>query len=366
LKLAFVACLPVGLMLAVPIAASAQGNELAVSAHSEASTGSQAGELTGRQIREQSRAMIREMQERRQADAIARASRPAPTAQSVNGQRIAGMEITPGSDEADATMSIIQSRNAQEAYAAEQASTPGWLERVHAAIVEYWVACKFLRSRDAEADRPDPAWAKKFSENLFDLTSMAQDEDEWAMLTSEQAQANETGYKQARQKLIEKRKRIATIYADDNGKFFALAAIIFDPIKIIILFIIALLLKNPYRKIRMGVHLARMTSILESVERTRNTMPIGAGGGIDSLPKNRQMAASSTIERGISYLKKFEKLDVTDALIKNMQTAQRRSLQTRYACMAKLLELLVKEGVAMDLRAWVKIRNMDIPNMILD
>lgn len=416
MKLVFVACLPAGLVLTVPITANAQVDETAIPAPSEVSTSSHTGVLTGRQIREQRHAMIRDRQERQQAAAIARARRATPTGQSIIAQRITGMEITtgsdedrqaqdagdiaernplnpkantakdmasaptatstiqsgygdeitPGSDEVDATTAIAISEANRKREQERIANMPGWLERVHAAIVEYWVACQVIRSLDAEADRPDPAWAKKFSENMMDMIAMAQDGDEMAMLTSAQAQATEAGYKRAQQEIIEKRKRIATIYADGNGKLFALSAIIFDPIKIIFLFVIAVIFRNPYRKIRMGIHLARMASVLERVERTRFTMPIGAGGGIESLPKNKQMVALDNLEDGITYLKKFEKLDVTDALIKNMQAAQRRNLHVRYDGMAKLLELLVKEGVAMDLEAWGNIRDVDIPNMILD
>ncbi|MGV3510915.1 MAG: hypothetical protein ACO1OX_02815 [Novosphingobium sp.] len=291
---------------------------------------------------------------------------PEPSAASTILKGYEGREITPGSDKADASQSIAQSKQARIDYAAEQAAMPNWLERVEAAIDQNWISNQIIRGLDAEADRPDPAWAKKFSDNLFDMTAMAQDEDEWAMLTSPQAQATEAGYKKAQQAMLERRKRIETIYADDNGTLFALSAFVIDPVKMIILFIIAIMFRNPYRKVRMGMHLARMTSALERVERTRITMPIGAGGGIDSLPKSKQIVAVSTLEKGISYLRKFEKSYVTDALIKNMQTAQKRALQTRYVGMARLLELLVKEDVAMDLKSWVKLRDMDISNMILD
>lgn len=291
---------------------------------------------------------------------------PKPTAAAIILKGYEGREITPGSDKQDATMSNIQSRIAQEAYAAEQANKPSWLDRVEAAVDQNWIGNQIIRGLDAEADRPDPAWAKKFSDNLFDMTAMAQDEDEWAMLTSPQAQATEAGYKKAKQAMLERRKRIETIYADDNGALFALSAFVIDPIKMVILFIIAMIFRNPYRKIRMGMHLARMTSVLERVERTRITMPIGAGGGIDSLPKSKQIIAVSALEKGISYLRNFEKSDVTDALIKNMQTAQKRELHIRYDSMTRLLELLIRENVAMDLKSWVKLRNVGIPNMILD
>lgn len=141
-----------------------------------------------------------------------------------------GQEITPGSSTPDATMAIIQSRNAQEAFAAEEANKPSWIERVEAAVDQNWVANQIIRGLDAEADRPDPEWTKKFSDNLFDMTSIAQDEDEWAMLTSAQAQATEAGYKSTVQAVLDRRKRIETINADPYGWAYETGAALFDPI----------------------------------------------------------------------------------------------------------------------------------------
>lgn len=404
MKLAFVACLPAGLALTVPIAANAQTDGLVNSAPSEASTGSQAGVLTGQQIREQSRVTgkpvpgivqteygttarapgmsFADIDPRTRADLSpseigSRAPlgrkpiteedlAPKPTAAGRILAPVAGMELTPGSAEPTSLMDRVQSQNARAAYEAEQANKPSWLERLQAAADENWLANQIVRGLDNEADRPDPAWAEKFSKNLLTLTADARDEDEWEMLTSPMAQATEAGYNKAKQAMLKRRRRIEMIYADDNGTLFALFAFASDPIKIIILFIVAIIFRNPYRKVRMGIHLARMTSVLERVERTRITMPIGAGGGIDSLPKSQQIIAVSTLERGISYLKNFEKSDVTDGLIKNIQTAQIRELHTRHDGMKRLLELLIKENVAMDLISWAKLRNVDINNMILD
>lgn len=155
---------------------------------------------------------------------------PKPTAASVILGPSRGKEVTPGSDKQDATMSIIQSRNAQEAYAAEQANMPSWIDRVQAAVDQNWIGNQIIRGLDAEADRPDPEWTKKFSENLFDMTADAQDEDEWAMLTSPQAQATQEGYKKAKQAMLDRRLRIETINADPYGWAYDTGAALFDPV----------------------------------------------------------------------------------------------------------------------------------------
>lgn len=155
---------------------------------------------------------------------------PKASAASVTLAPYAGKEITPGNPEEDATMEVIQSRNRQEAFAAEQANEPAWIDRVQAAVDQNWIGNQIIRGLDNEADRPDPAWSKKFSDNLLDMTSMAQDGDEWAILTSEQAQASEAGYKRATQAMLERRKRIETINSSEYGWAYEGGAALLDPV----------------------------------------------------------------------------------------------------------------------------------------
>lgn len=197
---------------------------------------------------------------------------PKASAASVILAPYAGKEITPGNPEEDATMDIIQSRNRQEAFAAEQANEPA----------------------------------------------------------SSHAVGNSSTQKQG---LLP----------------FAILIVI------AVVFIVA---RKPYRQTRMGLHLSRMTTVLQEIELTRLTMPIGAGGGIDSLPKNRQIKADEIIKNGLTYLSKFNKIEITDALVKNMQLAELRSMNARYNSIAKLLDILIDRSLAMNLDEWKVLRKI--------
>ena len=154
---------------------------------------------------------------------------PKPTAASVILGPLAGREITPGSQEADATMDRVQSNNNRTAYEADQANAPSWIDTVRAAVDENWIGNQIIRGLDNEADRPDAAWAKKFADNYITLTADAQDEDERDMLSSPMAQATEAGYNKAKQAMLARRERIGIINSGDYGWAYSLGAAALDP-----------------------------------------------------------------------------------------------------------------------------------------
>lgn len=106
-------------------------------------------------------------------------------------------------------------------------------------------------------------------------------------------------------------------------------------------------LRGPFKRIVMGNHLARMTTIFEHIERTRQSMHIGAGGGIDSLGAVQQRRAEAELERGISYLKNFPRHEVTLALVKNSILAERMGRPIRVVAIHRLLEALIGLDVAL-------------------
>jgi hypothetical protein len=107
---------------------------------------------------------------------------------------------------------------------------------------------------------------------------------------------------------------------------------------------------GPIRKqIRFGYHLTKLTNIFEAIERTRGTMPIGSGGGFDSLPINDQRNAEMQIKNSIAYLKGFPRHQVTAELLKNLRLADRMGRGERSNAIGRLLKFLVGEDVALEL-----------------
>lgn len=102
-----------------------------------------------------------------------------------------------------------------------------------------------------------------------------------------------------------------------------------------------------WRELQLGNHLTAMTNVFEEVERTRLAMPIGMGGGIDSLPHSRQQPALLALSSGVNYLRKFPRHEVTKALVKNAIMAERQGRDVRLRGMDHLLEYLVRQNVAL-------------------
>lgn len=105
--------------------------------------------------------------------------------------------------------------------------------------------------------------------------------------------------------------------------------------------------KSVWRNLRMGAQLTRMTNVFEAIEQTRHTHPIGAGGGIDSLPLRDQMASTITLMRGLEHLRQFPRHVVTLELVKNMKVAESFGRTMRVQGMMRLLDFLVENDVAL-------------------
>lgn len=105
---------------------------------------------------------------------------------------------------------------------------------------------------------------------------------------------------------------------------------------------------GPAKQVRMGQHLTRMTNVFEEIERTRHTMQIGAGGGIDSLSPARQRAAEAIFESGVAHLKCFPRHEVTRELAKNAILAERMGRPLRVHAIHRLIDALVRMDVALD------------------
>jgi len=105
--------------------------------------------------------------------------------------------------------------------------------------------------------------------------------------------------------------------------------------------------KPAWRQFVLGQRLSNLTSIVETIEGTRATMPIGRGGGIDSLPPAQADAAARAFERGIVELRKVPRHVITRELLKNALLADRMGRPARRTAIERLLQALVSEGVAL-------------------
>ena len=114
------------------------------------------------------------------------------------------------------------------------------------------------------------------------------------------------------------------------------------------------LLRGPVRAILMGIHLTKLTNIVETIKATRYTMPIGAGGGVDSLPRAAQLAAEAQFERSLAVLRTHPRHEVTKALVKNAVLANQMGKSLRVTAINRLLDILVGENVAMEMTDFSK------------
>jgi hypothetical protein len=114
------------------------------------------------------------------------------------------------------------------------------------------------------------------------------------------------------------------------------------------------LLRGPAKQVKMGQHLTRMTNVFEEIERTRHTMFIGAGGGIDSLGPARQRRAETVLEQGIAYLKKYPRHEVTRELAKNALLAERMGRPLRVVAIERLTAALIDMDVALGMEEFMR------------
>lgn len=106
-------------------------------------------------------------------------------------------------------------------------------------------------------------------------------------------------------------------------------------------------LRPAYKQYRFGVELAKLTSIVERIEGTRLYMPIGSGGGFDSLPGGEGVAALLAFERGIEHVQRFPRHEVTKALVKNAIVASSFGRTDRVQAIDRLITILIERNVAL-------------------
>ncbi|MCW5603911.1 MAG: hypothetical protein KIT18_05125, partial [Burkholderiales bacterium] len=109
-----------------------------------------------------------------------------------------------------------------------------------------------------------------------------------------------------------------------------------------------------FAQIAFGNALTKLTNLEEELERSRRTMYVGAGGGIESLPKARQKELERKFPKWIDTLQSQPSHVVTRELMKNIQLNQRVGREQRIDAQISLLKRLVSQGIAMDPDEFVK------------
>lgn len=106
---------------------------------------------------------------------------------------------------------------------------------------------------------------------------------------------------------------------------------------------------NPLQQLRLGRHITRMTNWAEAIEATRSTRPIGAGGGLDSLPAHQQVQAYVEMKASRSILAKYPPYVVTAVLLRNQKLAMDMGRVLRADAIQRLWDSLISDGIATEI-----------------
>ncbi|WP_333573344.1 hypothetical protein [Sphingomonas sp.] len=93
-----------------------------------------------------------------------------------------------------------------------------------------------------------------------------------------------------------------------------------------------------------------LTNIMVEVEASRTLLPIGAGGGLDSLPFKRQV----DFEQNKEKLRKWPRHEVTRELCKNYLLNERLRRSDRMQAIDRLIGILIHDGLALPMDDFAK------------
>lgn len=103
-----------------------------------------------------------------------------------------------------------------------------------------------------------------------------------------------------------------------------------------------------FQQMKLGKSLADITTIFEQIERTRYSMPIGAGGGWDSLRPHQRAAAAKVLATGEARFRACGPAIVTREIAKNMQLSAATGRDERLAAQLKMVDYLFGQGLAVE------------------
>ena len=102
---------------------------------------------------------------------------------------------------------------------------------------------------------------------------------------------------------------------------------------------------------KAGRAMTKMVNLVEEVERNRKTSDEGYGS---HLSEARGAQIEQELKQSIEYLRRFPRHIVTENLIKNVRIASRFGDNKRIEASNTVLEILVEEGVSLDLDTFEK------------
>ncbi|MBV2181094.1 MAG: hypothetical protein KUL86_07640 [Castellaniella sp.] len=109
---------------------------------------------------------------------------------------------------------------------------------------------------------------------------------------------------------------------------------------------------NFIQKIMLGHHLTKMTNIFEIVVNTKTDAFAGTGGGFDSLPPHQMTQYLSELKLRSKKLRHHPKHVITQELLKNARISAQLNRTNRLEAQQRLLDLMIEEGIAMDLKTF--------------
>lgn len=105
--------------------------------------------------------------------------------------------------------------------------------------------------------------------------------------------------------------------------------------------------------VMLGFALTGLTNVHEEMLVSGRSGFIGAGGGIDSLPRSRQLDIQKKYPKWLQRLEKYPRHKVTCELLKNLRMAEAGGREIRIEAISRLLDILIAQGYAMDLDAFM-------------
>jgi hypothetical protein len=109
---------------------------------------------------------------------------------------------------------------------------------------------------------------------------------------------------------------------------------------------------NFIQKIILGHHLTKMTNIFEIVVNTKTGVFAGTGGGFDSPPPHQMTQYLGELKLRSEKLRRHPKHVITQELLKNARISVQPNRSNRLEAQQRLLDLLIEEGIAMDLKTF--------------
>ena len=104
--------------------------------------------------------------------------------------------------------------------------------------------------------------------------------------------------------------------------------------------------------VMLGFALTGLTNVHEELLISERGGFIGAGGGIDSLPRSRQLEIQEKYPKWLHRLERYPRHKVTCELLKNLRMAEVGRRESRIEAISRLLDILISQGYAMDMDAF--------------